>query len=260
MKRTMGWFAAAAVFLVLLLLCPVSGLPGEAARPAGAEHALYRMLGVFRVFAVDALWMRMGGNMSAGRDGLVLSDARTLLSLEPGSDEIRDFLHWHLAFNMANRAVGEASRAQWFEEGLDVQEEGLRIDPDSAVLNFGLGKTLFMLTVSEDNNWEIHREVCLRRYGRPPELLAHIYLEKAYERSGDLLTLQFLLQALANAADLEGERGRHGAAAELWAGAARHAAEGFAEIRGDDEVEDMIDGYRAMEEKTRGLDSGPKPR
>jgi len=246
MKSAMGWFLAAAVFLVLLLLRPASGLPGEAGRPADAEHAVYRMLGVFRVFAVDALWMRMGSHMSAGRDGLVLSDARTLLSLESDSDEIRDFLHWHLAFNMANRAVGAASRAQWFEEGLDVQEEGLRRDPDSAVLNRGLGKTLFMLTGREG----VKREVCLRRYGLLPEQLAHIYLEKAFEKSREPQTLLFLLQALANAAGIEAEQGRFAAAAGFCDKAVGHAA-GLGDYLPAQEIEYLIDPIRELRDDYR---------
>ncbi len=214
MSGTVKWVVAASCFAVLLFWFAWS-------RPQGAEgtdkQILYRAMGVFRVFAVDALWMRMNSHIAAGRDGLVLTDARTLLELEPDSDEIRDFLHWHLAFTMAQRALSDADCAEWIEEGLDIEEEGLKRDPDSFVLNRGLGMTFFMITDRED----VYRKVCVDRYGRMPVELAHIYLERAYARSGDLRTLDFLLRALVNAATFEMNRAQPGAAQPLWAEARR---------------------------------------
>jgi hypothetical protein len=214
---------------------------------APAEEILFRALGAFRVFAVDALWIRMSGHMSEGRDGLVLADARTLLRLEPRCDEIRDFLHWHLAFNLAHRAVTRDARIAWIEEGLDIVEEGLRADPESAVLNRGLGTTFFMITDREDE----YAEICLRRYGRRPVELAHEYLQRAFTRAGDARTLAFLLQALENAANFEMDRGRFGEAEALWSHAAGLAEKDLAPVAGEAEAANLAAFYRDMADRCR---------
>ncbi len=214
------------------------------------DQAVFRALGAFRIFAVDALWMRMSGHVSEGRDGMVLADARTLLKLEPRSSEIRNFLHWHLSFNMALRAISDESRARWFEEGLDIQEEGLLNNPDDPVLNRGLGMTFFMRTGDRG----VFRETCLKRYGKLPVQLAHVYLEKAWLESIDEKTLLFLLRALADGAAAEGEKGRYAEAGRLWAKAAEHAAAGLAGQNDRERVDSLLDFYRERAAECRRLD------
>jgi hypothetical protein len=236
-----------------------AGAAGATEEAAPAEEILFRALGAFRVFAVDALWIRMSGHMSEGRDGLVLADARTLVRLEPRCDEIRDFLHWHLAFNLAHRAVTRDARIAWIDEGLDIIEEGLRSDPDSAVLNRGLGTTFFMITDREDE----YTEVCLRRYGRRPVELAHIYFRRAFVRAGDDRTLAFLLQSLENAASFEMGRGRFEEAGALWSLAAGHAETDLAAVVGDDEAASLAAFYRGRADRCRrdgaGNPAGERP-
>ena len=106
-KSFWGMVVGLAVLLVIGLLFPPldHSLSGDGTDGEEREWTPYHALGVFRVFAVDALWMRMRTHKEEGRDGLVLADARAILKLEPDCDRIRDFLHWHLAFNMARRAT-----------------------------------------------------------------------------------------------------------------------------------------------------------
>jgi|GEM_PF-3429178 len=245
MKGAVKWIVAAACVAALLFWFAWSR--PQAAEGGGTDRQiLYRALGVFRVFAVDALWMRMNSHIAAGRDGLVLTDARTLLELEPDSDEIRDFLHWHLAFTMAQRALSDSDCAEWIDEGLQIQEEGLERNPQSAVLNRGLGMTFFMITEREG----VYRQVCLDRYGRLPVELAHIYLERAYAQSGDLRTLDFLLRALVNGATFEMERNRAGAAQPLWEKAGRLIKEASAILGSDGDgafLDDLLEFCRGKE-------------
>ncbi len=251
MRGPIKWMAAAAFFAALLLWFAWCRPQGGAEAQSGTQ-ILFRAMGVFRVFAVDALWMRMNSHIAAGRDGLVLTDARTLLELEPDSDEIRDFLHWHLAFTMAQRALSDADRAEWIEEGLEIAEEGLERNPDSVVLNRGLGMTLFMITDRQD----IYRQVCVDRYGRQPVELAHAYLERAYAGSGDLRTLDFLLRALVNAATFEMDRARPDAARPLWATARRLIEEVLPRLSPDEEppfLNDLLEFCRDQEAECEKL-------
>ena len=264
MRNASCWLAGAAVSIAVLLLSafgptrprglffPSSPASLEETPAAGAEQVLFRALGAFRIFAVDALWVRMNDHKEEGRDGLVLSDARTLLALDPDSDGIRDFLHWHLAFNMASRAVSDDARAQWIEEGLDVEEEGLRRNPSSAVLNCGLGMTLFMITERTD----VYREVCLRRYGRPPATMAWVFLERAWLASRDPRTLLFLLQSLENAALSEEEHGRANAAARLFEKAAAYVRKGLGPIRPAEDTAAVVRFYEERAAECRRRDSG----
>jgi len=267
MRKASRWLAGAAVSIAVLLLTtpgpagprgllsPSSPASGKEAPAAEAEQVLFRALGAFRVFAVDALWVRMNDHKEAGRDGLVLSDARTLLALDPDSDGIRDFLHWHLAFNMASRAVSDDARAQWIEEGLDIEEEGLRRNPSSAVLNRGLGMTFFMITERTD----VYREVCLRRYGRPPAAMAWVYLEKAWLASRGGRTLLFLLQSLENAALSEEGKGRRDSAARFYEKAAAYAREGLGPIWLAENAAACVRFYEERAAECRRREPGKRP-
>jgi len=246
-KRLVG------VCLLALALCGV-GVVWTQARFArdrsselDAEGVLFRAIGVFRVFAVDALWVRMSTHQRAGRDDLVLSDARALLKLEPHSEKIRDFLHWHLAFNMANRALDEASEAQWFELGLDIQEEGLRRNPESVTLNRGLGMTLFMISDRQGPK----RRVCHERYGVSPEQLAWSHLERSYQGRPEPRVLLFLIQALENGAAAEMALGADRQAERLWTKALRRSDKDLRALLGDEEVAEMVAYYQKKTQECR---------
>lgn len=253
--------------LPAVLCCILLYWSGEKLRSGGGRgvgepgtddptQVLFQAMGAFRVFAEDALWMRMREHQSEGRDGMVLTDARTLLRLDPDSAEVRDFLHWHLAFNMAHRAVSDASRAQWIEEGLDIQHEGLERDPGSVVLNLGLGMTFFMR--SEDEG--VFSDVCLRRYGKKPVQMAPGYIEKAYSCRPEPETLLFLLQALKKQASFEAEQDNWNMASRLWSRAATLAATGMKGILTSSEVDDLVRQLREKERECRNKESAGRKR
>ena len=186
----------------------------------GNGPALLRLAGAFRVFVTDALWLQMRAHQSEGREDLVLADARTLLRLDPEDDRAGAFLHWHLAFNMAAKALDEEERRAWMTEGLDIADQGLARNPDSFDLNREVGLSLFTRsacnTDSRDGAARAFRTLCRERYGAPPVLLAPRFLERAFRSRPDDDLRLFLLAALANAAYYETARGGYRRAATLW--------------------------------------------
>jgi tetratricopeptide (TPR) repeat protein len=178
--------------------------------PVEREQSILKASGALRVFVMDALWMRMTAHVHGGNERLVLSDARTLLELDPDSPGIRIFLHSYLSFTMARRAVTEEEKARWIDEGLEILDEGLARDPDSMALNKGLGLTLFHRTEHGD---EVFDRVCLERYGHLPVELAWKRFEKALD---DPDVPAYLAASLINIARFEMDRGDYAEAAERW--------------------------------------------
>lgn len=178
--------------------------------PVEGERSMLRLSGALRVLVMDALWMRMTAHVHEGNERLVLSDARTLLELDPDSPGIRYFLHGYLSFTMARRAVTDEEKARWIDEGFEIMDEGLERDPGSIVLNKGLGLTFFQRTEYGDG---IFDRVCMERYGGLPVELAWKRFEKAL---GDPDTLPYFTASLINIARLETDRGAYQAAAERW--------------------------------------------
>ncbi len=207
--------------VMLLGAFTVSGVfvRGPGCRPGESDESLLRLSGALRVFLADAIWLKMRSHFHDGKESLVLSDARTLLYLEPDNPRIRAFLHWHLAFNMARKAVTDESRTEWYREGLDILERGLENDPSSAALNFRMGKTLFFRSGTDD----VFRSLCIERCGLYPVQLAPTYLEKAYLAMNDAHSFLFFFNALENAAHFEMKQEAYGAAAKLWKKTVLHA-------------------------------------
>lgn len=237
-------------------------LRGRSTTEEDALSLLLRSSGAARVFLVDLLWLRMHAHLGEGNESLVLSDARTLLSLEDRSPRVRTFLHWHLAINMARKAVTESSRAHWIREGLEVMEEGLRKDPDSYILNREMGLTFFV----RSGAYETFRRVCRERYENDehvyPEQRAPLFLEKAFRMRRDRDTLLFLLPALVNAAHFETERESFIKAHELWNKVFEYLEPGLQTMEEAQAALDYYENLRSycalMMQMEKGEELGPK--
>jgi hypothetical protein len=175
--------------------------------------ALLRMSGALRIFAMDVLWLRMSAHLQEGREGLVLSTARTLLTLDPESPRVRIFLHRHLAFTMARKAAGETEREEWIREGLQIMDEALEKEPDCPQLHNGLGFSFFIRT---EHPTQAFDKVCLERYGRKPVELAPMHLEKAHVGENRERVTVFWIASLMNAAYHAMESERYAEAARYW--------------------------------------------
>lgn len=218
--RSQGFLSILALFFFLVAAL-TSFLISQGIEAAGeTDSMLLRLSGALRVFIIDALWMGLHAHLSEGKESLVLTDARTLLKLEPDSPRIRYFLHWHLTFNMAYKAVTEAERIEWYREGLEIMDEGLTRNPDSSVLNRGMGMTCFLRSGRD----EAFQVLCLERYGSYPMQLAPVYFEKAYTVLNDPDTWLFYFTSLLNAAHFEMESEAYGSASRLWQKVLDHLA------------------------------------
>jgi hypothetical protein len=220
----------ALIFLIMGGL--TSALLYQETGPEGdSEDALLRLSGAVRIFFTNALWMRMSTHLHEGKEGLVLADARTLLRLEPNNLKLRSFLHFHLAFNMARKAVNDAARAEWINEGLEIMDNGLLRHPDAWELNHELGMTFFLRT----GRSELFEKICLERYGHLPVELAPIHFEQAYHKEKEDVTLVGLYLSLLNAACHDMEQERYDSASRRWTKVLRYLTPGL------DKVEEEAD-------------------
>jgi len=179
---------------------------------SGFESTLLRLSGALRVFIVDACWMRMRSHMQEGNESLVLSDARTLLSLQPNSERVRYYLHFHLTFNMPGKAVSEESRAEWYKEGMSIMDEGLAKSPDSFMYNFAMATAFYLRT----GKCETFKKVCHERYNKFPIQLAPEFFEKACKINNDIKNFFYYIDSMIDAARFETETKNFSSAATLW--------------------------------------------
>ncbi|MHC4946230.1 MAG: hypothetical protein ACYTG7_24725 [Planctomycetota bacterium] len=203
----------AAMLCFALAAMSAALLRDKAAQEEEGFLPLLRMSGALRIFAMDALWLQMSAHLQEGREGLVLSTARTLLSLDPQSPKTRAFLHRHLAFTMARKAAEDMEKEEWIREGLEIVDEALKEYPDSVPLNRALGMSFFVRTEVRDMAFD---RVCLERYGRKPVELAPFHLGRACAGEGGERTRLFWIASLMNAAYFEMNRARFAEAARLW--------------------------------------------
>lgn len=208
------------LLILIALFVTTSVMLRQQADPMRQDGAhFFRMAGAIRVFAMDAIWMRMSAHQQEGNESLVLSDARTLLALDPDSAAIRAFLFRHLAMTMARKAASEVEAQAWIREGLAILDDGLALEegPLPAHAAFALHRARGLaFFIRSENPDPAFTQVCESEYGSPPILLAHSALAKALEARDDENTRLFHTASLWNAARFEMRHRRYAHAAELW--------------------------------------------
>ncbi len=78
------------------------------------------MSGPFRPMFQSYLFLRANHLARQGRMDELLGHYRTLVMLYPANPKARDFLGWHLAFNLKSETRDEAMAWRWSREGLDI--------------------------------------------------------------------------------------------------------------------------------------------
>jgi hypothetical protein len=123
------------LFLVLAAAAqPLAGRLRAAAPPVPSANRIGvgRLLGSvltgsFRPVLLAYLWLRGDILYGQGRHDELSVLYRTMTALYPGNARAREFLGWHLAFNLKNEAWTPELGWAWAREGLDI----LAQDPDA---------------------------------------------------------------------------------------------------------------------------------
>jgi len=120
---------AIAAALCVALLCSAiplrASLAGHApATPESSALGLGRLgggvlTGVFRPLLLTYLWIRADGLLLRGRQDELLTVYRTIHDLYPDNASAREYLGWHLAFNLKHDAPNPDVAWAWAREGLD---------------------------------------------------------------------------------------------------------------------------------------------
>lgn len=77
------------------------------------------LTGVFRPLLLTYLWIRADGLLLRGRQDELLTVYRTIHDLYPDNASAREYLGWHLAFNLKHDAPNPDVAWAWAREGLD---------------------------------------------------------------------------------------------------------------------------------------------
>ncbi len=120
--------AIAALISIVLLGAAIplrASLSGHApAPPESSALGLGRlgggvMTGAFRPLLLTYLWIRADGLLLRGRQDELLTVYRTIHDLYPKNASAREYLGWHLAFNLKHDAPNPDVAWAWAREGLD---------------------------------------------------------------------------------------------------------------------------------------------
>ena len=77
------------------------------------------MLGGFKGFLVDALWLRAGSLQEEGKYWELYQLYNWMGKLEPGIEEIWDFNAWNMSYNLVAELDDSEARWQWIERAID---------------------------------------------------------------------------------------------------------------------------------------------
>ncbi len=142
MNRTLGKSIAVLGLLACVLIARPAAHELRAHRPPrppsqqiGVGPLLGSVLtGSFRPLLLTYLWMRTDTLSGQGRTDELHRTFRTILALYPNNDAARDFLGWHLAFNLKSESRRRRELAwRWASSGLDTLLEFERGRPTLAL-------------------------------------------------------------------------------------------------------------------------------
>jgi hypothetical protein len=96
---------------------------------------LTHLLGGFKGFLVDALWLRANSLQEEGKYWELYQLYNWMGKLEPNLEEIWDYNSWNMSYNLVAELDDSEARWQWIQRAIDyLVHEGLKANPNSAKL------------------------------------------------------------------------------------------------------------------------------
>jgi len=109
----------------------------------GPTPVLIAALGGFRTVAADLLWLKVDQLWDGGAWYLLPSVMESVVQLDPHFLLGWEVYGWHLAYNLNTESVLEVDKRSWLDQGLQVLERAVTLNPDSWQMAFELGWTCF---------------------------------------------------------------------------------------------------------------------
>lgn len=109
----------------------------------GPTPVLIAALGGFRTVAADLLWLKVDHLWDGGAWYQLPSVMESVVQLDPHFLLGWQVYGWHLAYNLNAESVLERDRAYWLDQGLQVLQRAVAINPDSAEMTHELAWTYF---------------------------------------------------------------------------------------------------------------------
>nr|MDJ0976804.1 hypothetical protein [Planctomycetota bacterium] len=141
--------------LLLAVLCLVTSVvmaPAPTRADVSLTTAVGRSMGGLRVLVVDILFIRAQALVNAGRaDDLAEAQQlyETILLLDPANDTAHAFLVDMLVLQMLPLGTTPEARFGWWQEGFDLAQRGLELNPASALLHHRIAELLMDVGTSE---------------------------------------------------------------------------------------------------------------
>ena len=116
---------------------------GSLANIKGPTPVLIAALGGFRTVAADLLWLKVDQLWDGGAWYLIPSVLESVVQLDPHFLLGWQVYGWRLAYNLNAESVLEVDRRYWLDQGIQVLQRAVAMNPESWDMTFELGWTYY---------------------------------------------------------------------------------------------------------------------
>lgn len=136
------------------------------------------MLGGFRIFVSDLLWLRMITLEESGEYHELIMTANLIGTLQPTYTSVWEFLGFVLSNNVSSKEPDPQLKLEWVKSAIDYLYKGLKRNPDSGMLYVALGRTINdKLGINKEKTLDHY--FALREEGKNPHEMARFNLKEA---------------------------------------------------------------------------------
>ena len=136
------------------------------------------MLGGFRIFVTDLLWLRMVTMEESGDYHELIMTANLIGSFQPTYTSAWEYLGFVLSNNISSKEADPQLKLEWVKSALDYLYKGIKRNPDSGMLYVAMGRTINeKLGINKERL--LNNYFALRAEGKYPHEMARFYLKEA---------------------------------------------------------------------------------
>ena len=136
------------------------------------------MLGGFRVFISDLLWLKMVTLEETGETHELIMTANLISTLQPTYTSVWEYLGFVLSNNVSTNETDPQLKLEWVKSALDYLYKGIKRNPDSGMLYVAMGRTINeKLGINKERL--LNHYFTLREEGSNPHEMARDCLKEA---------------------------------------------------------------------------------
>lgn len=153
------------------------------------------MLGGFRVFVADLLWLRMITLEETGDYHELIMTANLISTLQPNYTSVWEYLGFVLSNNISSKETDPQLKLEWVKSAIDYLYKGLKRNPDSGKLYVAMSRTINdKLGINKERL--LNHYFALREEGKNPHEMARFNSKEAIKTNNYTVHSERLLHSV----------------------------------------------------------------